>query len=451
MSFLLSCTLLLCGFLMFYIKNSAYKLGLLYFIAICFSAVNTPIKIPYLTNSTEYISFCLILSERKKVLGYIHKIKMPLYCILIILLIGSIVTWIHSPEYSNFWGLITIVKTDFLGRYLLLIYPCICIKNINSLKYLINIIYWSFAILFVFAVINLLLRYNYFVDWALKTNDTISSIMEDMGGKYSNSLRFRVSGMYPNAFNYGFTCIGVLFAFLYFKYQKLVSNTKFYSVLCFALFGIIFCGCRTVLITLLISISTFLLLYKNIYNNIKIVITSICVFTILSYFIPAIGDLFNKMLSVFSNNTEIEGSSLEMREEQWLATLYWLDGKYAFGQGYGFMRLNLAFGTDNFSANELRGLENVTMVYLLERGIWGVIIFYSLYLILIFYIFKRLHKFKLESSICISMLFASIFFANATGLLLSYLTTYLNIGILLHIIDLKTKFYEKNLCNSSNI
>lgn len=457
MSIILSLILFVTGLSMFYIKNPTNKLGLLYLTIICLSAIYPPFKIPYLTNASEFISFCLLASEWKNVRIYLRSTKRTiLYSSFIILLIGSIITWINSPNYSDFWGLITIIKTDFLGKYLLFFYPFLCIKDKNSLKQIIPIIYWAFTILFIFAVINLILHYNYFVDWALKTGGTITTIMEDMGGKYSNSLRFRVSSMFPNAFNYGFTCIGILFLFIYFKHLKLISNSKFLLVSFYSIFGIITCGCRTVLLTSVIAFCIYTILYFKLIKSIRIGIISIMLLFILSTIFPSISELIDKMLSIFSYNSNIEGSSIEMREEQWLATLFWLNDKYLCGQGYGFIRLNLEFGTENFAAEELRGLENVTMVYLLERGIIGVITFYSIYIILLIFLVKNLKRNKLECSIGISILIASIVFANATGLLLSYLITYLNIGILLNIIYTKklnyyTCTHDKFICNNCDL
>lgn len=435
MSLLLSIILLGTGFSLFFVKDSIKKLGILYFTVICLSAVYIPFKIPYLTNATEYVSFCFLISQWKILKQNWNNInKTILYPVFLILFIGSILTWLNSPLYSDIWGLITIIKTDFLGKYLLLLYPFLCIKDIDSLKRIIPMIYWSFTILFIFAVINYILHYNYFVDWALKTGDTISSIMADMGGKYSNTLRFRVSGMFPNAFNYGYTCIGVLFLFIYFKHLKLVSNRRFYAIIVYSLFGIVTCGCRTVIFVTIIAFCVYLLLYYKLLRSLRILTISLLLLFICTIIFPSIYDLFDKMLSIFSNNSNVEGSSIEMREEQWLATLFWLNDKFMFGQGYGFLRLTLEFGTDNFSAVELRGIENVTMVYLLERGIIGVIVFYLSHIYLIIYLIRKLKHSKLESSLGVTLLIALLVFANATGILLSYLTTYLNVGIFLCII-----------------
>ena len=455
MSLLLSIILLGTGLSMFFVKDSIKKLGILYLTVICLSSVYIPFKIPYLTNATEYVSFCFLISQWKILRQNWTLIsKTILYPVFIILFIGSILTWFNSPSYLDIWGLITIIKTDFLGRYLLILYPFLCIKDVNSIKKIVPIIYWSFTILFVFAVINYILHYNYFVDWALKSGGTVSSIMADMGGKYSNAMRFRVSGMFPNAFNYGYTCIGVLFLFIYFKHLKLISDIKFYTVVIYSLFGIVTCGCRTIILVTIIAFFVYLLLYYKLLKSIRILVFILLALFICSIIIPSIYDLFDKMLSIFSNNSDVEGSSIEMREEQWLATLFWLNDKFMFGQGYGFLRLTLEFGTDNFSAVELRGLENVTMVYLLERGIIGVIVFYSLYMFLIVYFIRKLKQYKLESSLGMTLLIASIVFANATGILLSYLITYLNVGIILCIINVNKKriiVNGKSLCRYSDL
>ena len=98
-----------------------------------------------------------------------------------------------------------------------------------------------------------------------------------------------------------------------------------------------------------------------------------------------------------------------MRMEQYDATLENIDeGKIAFGMGYGYFFNDLGWGENERVDERLAGMESVVFGYLLERGIVGLALWATFYILIFFYLIQNRSNYK-----------------SITGLGMSFLVLYL--------------------------
>lgn len=453
MNVVLILVLALCGLAMFIVKSKETKIVILFGSMVCLINVNFPIRIPLFQNSTEFLSLCFFLSEMKRIKNIISALKGTfVFKLLLLAFIGVIIAWLNSPNFDGIKGLFSMIKIEFLGKYFLLAIAIYSIKDELSVAKLIKPMFFCICILFLFAVLNIVLRHNYFVDWILKTSRDVSFVYADGGSKYALTDRFRVSSMFLNAFNYGYTCMVMCLLFMYFKNEFQIAKSMFYMAEFFSIFGIISCGCRTMMVCSILGCLIFCVIHYKIGKIFKAGIFSLVLFIFAMQIFPQINDYVSNIYSVFDSKSQIKGSSIEMREIQMASTFYWIKDDIAFGRGDAFFSVDLGFNSDdkrNMVDGDLQGLENVTLHYLLERGIVGTLIFYVIYLsILNFFLLNRKYA-KQEADVGITLIIVFLTFGNMTGILLSYFTTLLLSGILIKIIYSKKN--EKGICCCCNV
>lgn len=207
-----------------------------------------------------------------------------------------------------------------------------------------------------------------------------------------------------------------------------------------SLFGIIFCGCRTVLLCAVFGAFILILTLNKPGRFIKYLLFSVIILLMGYCFIPAVHEYVDFMLTAFDPNSEMSGSSsISMREEQTLSVLSYIISNPLFGRGYGFFYhdLNWAEGFDGSADLSLKGLEGVHLSYLLERGFVGYGLYLLFYIILLWVLWRKRNKGKLESSVGITIILCYLSFGHMTGELNSLFPTLIIVGILLKIIDIK--------------
>lgn len=405
-----------------------YKLAILLLSAICFNCVTIPF-IPF-GNARFILCICFFLSELNYMKCHIKSLKKTILKTLILsVCVATIVLAINSPHYDNFMQYARLILKELVTKYFVVCYAFLSIQKEQDLRPTLQVSYYGLLILTGLAILNYITKHAIFIDEMLKGME-LTDVMADAGSKFTYAERFRVQAMFFNPFDYGYICI-LLLLFNWYGYLKHYVNIKrFYIIISSCMFGIIFCGCRTIILCFLASCLVYILFAFNLRKKVKYVtICSLgCIFLLMT--IPFLQDKMNEILSIFDKNSSMSGSSIEMRSLQYAAVMYHIRNHFLFGRGLDYFNIDLGWreGKQFLVDKDLFGLEGIMMNYLLERGIVGVIFYFFFYGYLLIFIIKHNHKDKLVSALCISTIVTYLLFANMTGELSSAFPTLLILG-----------------------
>lgn len=410
---------------MFFVKREI-KFMLLFVNYICFTAVTLP-GVPF-GNSNFIVPICFLISEIRNLSDVYRSLSPRIKKMMFLMVFASIICLVHSPHYNDsLFNTTRLFITELVSKYFVIAYAFFCIKDNKDIYKSVNFVFKALIVLTFFAILNFITKQALFVN---------SLGFDTVGGD-----RFRVQAMFANAFCYGYICIVILF-FAIFAYNKNMLTKRKYliSLLC-CIFGMVTCGSRTVLITGFVSFIFYLIFTQKLNKKIYTALITALLLAVSYNFIPSVQKRIDQTLSVFTDTTgsQVGGSNLEMRQTQYLTTLFYIKDNPIFGNGKDFFFIDLGWSdvvengiTDR---TDLAGLEGVIMSLLLERGFAGVL-FYLTFYIMLFSAFLKYRKYDKQTCfIGISLLVAYTLFANSNGELLSVPPTLLVCGALLHILE----------------
>ena len=314
----------------------------------------------------------------------------------------------------------------------------------NNMKPILKVSYYGLLILTAFGALNFVTGRAWFID-TIGAHMTVAENIQDLGGKFTNSERFRVQAMFFSPFDYGYICILLLLLQLWGYVKKLVSKQQFYiSVVC-SIFGVLFCGCRTNILCCAIGLIVFVYYAYTMKQWIRYAMMGFFLCVIAYSTVPVIQEKVDQTMTAFDTNSQYSGSSIDMRILQYTAVLYHIRGHEWFGRGLGFFNIDMGWGDGQLSTlvdKDLWGLEGVVMSYLLERGVIGLLLYFAFYIILLYFFYR--HRFVDRQTVAfgLSILFAYLAFANMTGELDSVYPTLLLIGCCIKLIYQKSKISE---------
>lgn len=442
--------------LMFKVSRE-YKVAILLLSTICLDAVVLNF-VPF--GGSHYIlSHCFILSEIPYIRQHIKTLKKTIiYPLLLIAIIAAIVLLINSPHYNNnLTNTLRLFITELTGKYFAICYAFISIRSMDNMKPVLKVSYYSLLILTAFGVLNFVTGRAWFID-TIGAHMTVAENWQDLGGKFTNSERFRVQAMFFNPFNYGYICILLLLLQLWGYVKKLVSKQQFYiSVVC-SIFGVLFCGCRTNILCCAIGIVVFVYYAYSMKQWIRYAIVGFFLCIIAYSTVPIIQEKVDQTLTAFDANSQTSGSSIDMRLLQYTAVLYHIRDHELFGRGLGFFNIDMGWGEAQMASlvdKDLYGLEGVVMSYLLERGIIGLLLYLAFYATILYFLYRHRVIDKQTSAFGLSLVFAYLAFANMTGELNSVFPTLLLIGCCIKLLRIykvqKREEYYKESIAAKNV
>ena len=426
---------------MFFIKRE-YKVAILYFsLTVLFSVPNTYPGGKFLT-----LPMCFFLSEIPNYKSIFHHlIRSKLIIPISVMVLATFVLLFFSPHYHSFLGFCKIFYKEIICKHMYLIYGFICAVNYKSLMPFVKITYYSFLFITFLGVLNLITRHADFLDIAMQGGNW-NDILEDMGGKYEFQTRFRVQATFFNAFCYGYICVTNLFFFIYAYGKKMINKKQFYISLACSLFGIIFCGCRTIFVVALASYFVYIMFSESVSKKIQYLIISFFIAFFSYEFIKPVEDIVDRTLTAFDSNYVMEGggSSIDSRKIQYARVFWYIRNNMLFGRGLGFFKEDLGYkeGRAGMVDRDLHGLEGVLLSRLLERGIVGAIFYFLFFGIVLYLAYEYRGQDRKTTSFAISILTAYFLFANMTGELASFPPTFLFAGISIGIMYHNKKWHE---------
>lgn len=420
-------TVLVCCILMFFVKRK-YKIAILMLSTICFTVVK--LNLP-LTVANSILAMCFVISELPHIKSLFKEAKGTIVWKLMgVAILMTILTIAFSPHLRTFNDIRYFVQGSLFFKYFGLIYSFWCFQSEDSIKPSLRITFVGLLVLTFFGIVNYITKSADFVTimeagWM---DDSTSKL--DIGDSYLLTDRFRVMAMFVNPFDYGYICIMIFLLHLYASVKKYEKKTVFLVVLFCTFFGIISCGCRTIILCTIIGVSVFFLLAYKTRKSIRILLLALFLVPITYQTVPSVKDLMDKTFTVLDKNSDVSGSSLEMRAAQYAMVLFYIQDSPFFGCGYNFFNIDLGWGQGRqyLKDERLQGLEGVVMSYLLERGIVGLGLYLIFWISIIIYMFKNRKQSKPLTAFGLSILAVYLSFANMTGELLSAYPTLLLLG-----------------------
>lgn len=422
-------TLILC--LSFFIIDREKKLIIIFIGNICFDSFQFADFSFATFKSFSYL--CFFISELKYISYYITEIKRtPIFKLLLIVFIGAIIVISTSKNINSFNTLFGFIINDLIAKYVIIVYSFVALKNYITFDKLEKILFTCILFITFIGIINFLLKTPIWKDLFSPDSNTLN---------FDSDTRFRVLSTFIYSFDYGQTNFMLLLITLYGKSKRLITNFKFKLSIACCLFGIIVCGCRTVLASSLIGFTVYILFNYTTAKVVKYYLACLSCF-ILSYcFIPQVQEKTEFLLSAIDPDSKVNGSSSSMRLEQYATVFMLIQDKPFIGNGHNYFLRDLGWdkgeGAIATKYSKLAGLEGAIMSILLERGFIGVFVYSFFYIGLICFALKMRKKARSECATAIAILISFIAYGNMTGELNSASLTFLLSGFLLKLAYLK--------------
>ena len=202
-----------------------------------------------------------------------------------------------------------------------------------------------------------------------------ADLLEAQFGDQSNRLMVKISSTFTHPMTFG-AFLGMAAVYIY----SYVANKKNVVLLCIlvGLFScIFFCGIRTPIAALFITIAVYLLLKKDFKAFLYVSVLGVIGYFIIIQF-PALSETILSMTD--HNSSEVGGPSIEMRLEQLDAAFDEVRNCMVFGKGYGY---NSYYWSIHGTHPRLYSFESIVFVILCNYGlvgflIWGVM-FYKMF------------------------------------------------------------------------
>lgn len=435
----------------FFVKRETKLIILLIPFILCDNIIPfLPVPIISTVRNTFILGF--ILSEIK----YIKKSfkYFPLKDTLYIIFISSLLIAINSEFLSGsqkiirpIWGILGLIYGIFLYSY--------TVSNQYSFSKIQKKVFLLLSILTLIGAINYIYKDNIILTQIYSNFNLQSNISDDIGTLYQERDRFRVSSLFTNPFDYGYINLVIFLYFMYLYISKQYSNKLLVLLaLIMSAWAVIFCGCRTVLLTLILSIIIFLLYNYNLKKTSKYIFISIILFIIFYFTIPFLREITDAIISLFNSQggTSVQGSSIDMRLTQLYGSIEYFLQSPLFGNGFEY--INEGLGWQDFDQSKMNtdmyGFESIIFVLLIERGLIGIIAYIYFAIKVYGYINKKKNIDRTCAAFGFSVFSAYLIFSILTGELLSLPITLFFLGITIKHLDIKSKLLNTTIKNGNN-
>ena len=404
------------------------------------------VNIPVLNTANLIFVGCFWLSEFNNVRSLFRKLKKsPLYRIYILLICSLVLSLVFSPHLHAFKDARLFLQSELFLKYFAIAYGFWSIKNERCMRTLIKFSLIPLFILTFCGIINLIEHRSFFVSEMMSNWSSLNDTNELSGDAFTDAKRFRVQSMFFNPFDYGYICIVCLFAYIYAFRKKMIKRSLFYVLTFCCWFGILMCGCRTVLLCTIVGYCIFGWLTYDYSKIMKVALAIVAIGWVSYITIPFVNEKVNQMTTLFDTDGKgLEGSTIDMRIIQLATVLYYIEDNPAFGMGVKFFSIDMNWqeGTSGHQDSRLQGLEGVYLSYLLERGIVGYIFYLVIWVIILMYMYRRRYVDKELSVFGISLWVVYFLFAHLTGELLSAYPTLLILGCVFGMLNTKELLYK---------
>lgn len=423
-------TLVCCG-LMFYVKRE-WKAAMLIMGAMTLTLVNIPVIPLHKANLLLQVAF--LLSEWRDMPRHFNRLRNTpcLWIPLLIVSFSALLAALTSPYTS----IKETIEYELLFKYFAIAYAFWAVRKEKSLKPILQVSLYCLIVLTFFGVLNYIDKYAIFVN-ALTEGETTRYGDVALGDVYTESDRFRVQSMFNYAFDYGYMCAAILLLHLHGWYRHLENKRDFIIAIACCSIGILMCGCRTVWVSAALAIACYYMWTFQLSRNVMYGIAGMMLMVISYHTIPAVEEKVNQVTDIFAENSEVSGSSFQLRMSQYMTVAIHIEGHEWLGQGKGYWEH--IYTEDQESVRGLYGVESVILQTLLERGIIGLFLWAAFYTAIFLYFWRNRRRRKKLTGLGVSILSLYLFFSIGTGELGSVYPTMLLLGITMKMIESKER------------
>ena len=406
------------------------KVGVLLLTSMIFSLVLIP-GIP-IGWAKQLVPLFLLLSEITYLGIYIRQTRNTVIAKYFwIVIVAAIILIISSPHLHDISSIRAFIQKEILFKYFIGIYVFWLIRDERDTETLVKYSFWGIVILTIFGLINYITQSaDIVVELAGSLDSTgIGVSGSDLATHFTDRDRSRVQSLFLFPHDYGYMCTVTLLFHLYAYTKNIETKSRFFITLACCLFGILLCGCRTVVICAIAGAVVFAFWGFNVGKTIRYYLIAAMTMLVMYMTVPYIQNQVNSILTVFDKTYyESESSTLSGRMMQLEATMSYVDGHEILGNGYHYFGIDLGWNEGDIVDKELLGLESIIFNYLLERGFLGLGLYILMLFVLLKFLFKNRDTNKELSAMAVSMIASYLVFAVMTGELNSYYPTILYVG-----------------------
>ena len=422
---------LVCCLLMFYVKRE-WKAAMLIMGAMTLTLVNIPIIPLHKANLLLQVAF--LLSEWRDMPRHFNRLRNTpcLWIPLLIVSFSALLAALTSPYTS----IKETIEYELLFKYFAIAYAFWAVRKEKSLKPILQVSLYCLIVLTFFGVLNYIDKYAIFVNAVTEGRTTRYGDVA-LGDVYTESDRFRVQSMFQYGFDYGYICAAILLLHLHGWYRHLENKRDFIIAIACCSIGILICGCRTVWVSAVLSIACYYMWAFQLNRNVMYGIIAMMLMVISYHTIPAVEEKVNQVTDIFAENSEVSGSSIQLRMSQYMTVAIHIEGHEWLGQGKGYWEY--IYTEDQESVRGLYGVESVILQTLLERGIIGLFLWAAFYTAIFLYFWRNRKRRKKLTGLGVSILSLYLFYSIGTGELGSVYPTMLLLGITMKMIESKER------------
>jgi hypothetical protein len=403
----------------------------------------------------KFIVYCLLLATIKD-FKWVSKFKIyPLKNALYVMFIAYLIIGLFDSRLSLFYKIYKPINY-FVENFLVLFLTGYCVKSVKDVKYLYKKFFWFFLVFTIYGISNYITRQNEFYNF----------IVSGFGGRnFANDNmvagidRFRVSSFSWHAIVYGFLLSTILmhefFLLTTMRMGRLIKMRHIVLVL-LIIINLFLVNSRTPLFVFVLGCFIYILFTFNFKRKIKIILVSSFIGVVAIVNVPAVDKLFNESVKTFSSEgSDLEGSSVEMREIQLGASVLIFNQNPVYGNGFDYITENLGYSSDESerkTGNDLMGFESYIYKLLIEHGITGIVANIIFFILIVYWLLKSIPKVNALGRKVIILNFAYLIsfisFIIGTGDLGTFVFFMSFLGVNIKLVELCKKDVLINKCLS---
>ena len=308
-----------------------------------------------------------------------NRIPKILRCLLLLWIMASLLGLYINPTYSAL-GLWRAYYLEPMMFFLIFIYS---VNSIKDIKYIINSLFVLILYLFIVGV------FQYFTDWNLLS-----------AYNYPNPKRLTSVFSYPNALSLLIAPISSFFIGLWLSSKDKIKNILYFIIFITNFILIILSKSHGAILAILLTLLFYLFFTKKIQKVLKLFI--FLIFSIILFLLPLNNYYTNIKQQLFNPILDLNATSLEIRSSQWQETFLMLKDNFITGAGVdGYQSIMNQYHKIDWLEVYLYP-HNIFLNFWSEIGLFGLLIFLSLFVYII-YLLKILFKKKHKLSLALSM------------------------------------------------
>jgi hypothetical protein len=390
------------------ILNTGIERFIWFLIGICFIRNINIITTPGISvHRFLLVAFIISIMYRWEYFLKLWK-EFPLHKILFILIITHLLVGMFDTRITIFYKFYKPL-ISYIETYLPFFLGYISIKEekdflrISRIFVLVSIIYCVYGFMVYVIKFN---PYDFFL------TNAVDEYNVDFRPDAISERGLRLNSFFADSHIYGFV-LSIFFIVIISLFRYQLNYRLTVAVLLLIFINLILSGSRSSLLATLIGVILFVNYTSNFVKKIKLSFAFSLLIIAYCIYVPInLLDVFKPLIDMFTYEGGTSGgSSMQLREQQLMASieLFWRNP--LFGNGFGFFRENILPQTSVFYNPELAGMESYIFELLIEQGIIQA----SCIFIFVFQLFRYFIKNKNKSILifALGIALSSSFWINA--------------------------------------